>query len=245
MIVDVSRYGSSILKEGENLSSFCLGIIRVGNDLGCLRYQRAIEREAHNFHLTLEIFERDNIEEQAILSQISKWNQDNKINGIILLHPIPRSLNEEKLKKHILPEKDVDGLASSLYLPTTVEAILLVLKNLDLIRRDKRFAIIGRSSVLGKPLYEALKRREKVTLFHRQHPPENLSCYDCIINATGDSSVIENKHIRKESILLTLNTGKEASSFEGIQVTTASGLGYLSALFLFQHLLIKNSVSSN
>lgn len=51
-----------------------------------------------------------NAEESEVLSTIDKMNRDPKIHGILLLRPLPKHLNEERIVNAVAEEKDVDGI---------------------------------------------------------------------------------------------------------------------------------------
>ncbi len=40
---------------------------------------------------------------------VNEWNNDSKIHGILVQLPLPRHIDEQKVIKAILPQKDVDG----------------------------------------------------------------------------------------------------------------------------------------
>ncbi|MBF0402395.1 bifunctional 5,10-methylenetetrahydrofolate dehydrogenase/5,10-methenyltetrahydrofolate cyclohydrolase [Candidatus Magnetominusculus xianensis] len=48
-----------------------------------------------------------------IINTINNINADERINGLLVLFPIPRRINPRRVVNAILPEKDVDGLGST------------------------------------------------------------------------------------------------------------------------------------
>ena len=53
---------------------------------------------------------REDIRKEELLNLISKLNQDDNVDGILVQMLIPRHLNARKIQNAISPLKDVDGL---------------------------------------------------------------------------------------------------------------------------------------
>ncbi|MBI4843880.1 MAG: bifunctional 5,10-methylenetetrahydrofolate dehydrogenase/5,10-methenyltetrahydrofolate cyclohydrolase [Nitrospirae bacterium] len=47
-----------------------------------------------------------------ILNHIHSINRDERINGLLVLFPLPRKINPRRIVNEILPEKDIDGLGA-------------------------------------------------------------------------------------------------------------------------------------
>jgi methylenetetrahydrofolate dehydrogenase (NADP+)/methenyltetrahydrofolate cyclohydrolase len=47
-----------------------------------------------------------------LLNVINKINIDERINGLLILMPLPRHINARRIINHIVPEKDIDGLGA-------------------------------------------------------------------------------------------------------------------------------------
>lgn len=52
-----------------------------------------------------EYLNGDEVKEETLLEQIRKWNQDEKVHGILVQLPLPVHINEEKILMEVLPEK--------------------------------------------------------------------------------------------------------------------------------------------
>ena len=80
----------------------------------------------------------ENISENDLINKIEKLNKDSNVSGILIQHPLPSNLNEQKIFNYIDPKKDVDGLnATSFgnmamglpsYVSATPGAIMEILK---------------------------------------------------------------------------------------------------------------------
>ena len=95
-----------------------------------------------------------------------------------MFSPLPKTLNEEKIKQMIHPWKDVDGMSpvnvakvfsgdSTGFAPCTAEAVMEILDYYKIDLKGKRVTIVGRSMVVGKPLSMLmLGRHATVTICH-------------------------------------------------------------------------------
>ena len=79
-------------------------------------------------HLLLD----KNISEEEVLSILDKYNNDPEVHGIIVQMPLPKQINEEKIKVSVAVEKDVDGFNPLSKLnPCTPYGIIKYLKHLN------------------------------------------------------------------------------------------------------------------
>ena len=104
----------------------------------------------------------ENTTTEELLSVIDSLNADPDVYGILLQHPVPRSIDERACFDRIAPEKDVDGVGvnslgkTALGLPgyraATAKAIMNILEYYKIPLQGKEAVVIGRSPILGKPV---------------------------------------------------------------------------------------------
>ena len=153
-----------------------LAIIKIGNDKSSEIYVNNKKKKAEelNYNCTIITLDEKSTEEKVI-EKIDKLNKDNTIDGIIIELPIPNHLNKEKILNSIIKEKDIDGLTltnrenlekNKPYLvPCTPLAILDLLDYYNISLKNKKITIIGKSILVGTPLYNILKNKHlKVNL---------------------------------------------------------------------------------
>ena len=166
-----------------------------------------------NIGFKLYNFEED-VTTEEIISLIEKLNKD-ETTGILLQLPIPKHLDEQKILDTIDYRKDIDGLTSinttSLYLnkpgivPCTPKGILTILKKYHIDLEGKNVVIVGRSSIVGKPLFNAMiNQNATVTLCHSKtkNLKEHTLNADIIVTDIGKPHIITKEYIKEGSIVI-------------------------------------------
>jgi methylenetetrahydrofolate dehydrogenase (NADP+)/methenyltetrahydrofolate cyclohydrolase len=119
--------------------------------------------------------------EEELLATVEKYNQDDKINGILVQLPLPKQINEAKVLFAIDPDKDVDGfhpanvgkmvLGEQCFLPCTPHGILELLQRSGIETSGAETVILGRSNIVGKPIANLMLQKRAsgnatITLCH-------------------------------------------------------------------------------
>ena len=160
-----------------------------------------------------------NVKESDVVSLINDLNSNNKIHGILLQLPIPKHLNAKKIIESINPNKDVDGLhpmnsgyllqGNPNFIPCTPMGCIEILKYYNINITRKNVVIIGRSNLVGKPLFAILSQNFKhgnatVTLCHSY--TKNLSLQtnkaDIIIVAAGKPNLLNKSMVKKDAVII-------------------------------------------
>ena len=130
-----------------------LAIVLVGDDPASVIYVREKEKAARKIGINFQLVKKLLSIKQADLEKnIKNLNSDPKVKGIVVQKPLPKSIDDEKIDRLVLPKKDVDGLnpASDFY-PTTAKGVLKLLKKAKIKLEGKDAAVIGRSKLSGLP----------------------------------------------------------------------------------------------
>lgn len=166
------------------------------------------------------IYDR-NVTEEEIINKIIELNEDSNVNGIMVQLPLYTHLNEYNIINSVNPKKDVDGFTSlnigniingnEKIIPCTPKGILLVLNSLNVDLEGKNVVILGRSKIVGRPLAEVLiSRGATVTVCNSK--TEHLNMYtkeaDILIVAVGKARFINNKMVKKDSIVIDVGINK-------------------------------------
>ena len=156
-----------------------LAIIRVGERPDDCSYERgAVKKmEKVGFRCSTFAFPGD-IDNDTFQAEFDKINNDDDIDGILLLRPLPKHLDERSVEERIDPRKDLDGISpmnlakvfagdETGYGPCTAEAVIEMLDFAGIDPKGRRATVVGRSLVIGKPVAMMLmKRNATVTVCH-------------------------------------------------------------------------------
>jgi methylenetetrahydrofolate dehydrogenase (NADP+)/methenyltetrahydrofolate cyclohydrolase len=115
--------------------------------------------------------------QQTLLDLIQSLNNDNKIHGILVQLPLPGHISVDAVTEAIDPCKDVDGFhpfnigrlfsGNPWYQPCTPAGIIELLDRSAIGIEGKEAVIVGRSTIVGKPLaLMLLARHATVTVCH-------------------------------------------------------------------------------
>ena len=192
-----------------------LAAILIGDDLSSHVYVRNKGRAFKKLNCTSDTYNLPaDINEQKILDLIDELNHDIDIHGILVQLPLPRHLDSQKILHSVSPEKDIDGfhpynLGSLLegnpkFIPCTPNGILEILKYYDVPVSGRHVVIVGRSNIVGKPLFALLSQKFEignatVTICHTS--TQNLTSHtqqaDILIAAAGCPEMISGDMIKK------------------------------------------------
>lgn len=245
-----------------------LAIIQVGSIDASNIYIRNKRKAADEIGIatTLCAFPED-VRQEQLLQKIDELNIDTNVNGIFIQLPIPNHLDEAELINRIDPKKDVDGLTTMnlgnlvsgkpLLTPCTPNAVMDILEQLNCDITGKKVVIIGRSRLVGKPLFHLLLQKDAtITLCHSktENLKEHTLTADILITAAGtkknlitadmvkdDAIIIDVSIIRDEQNKLHGDVDYEAVKEKVTYVTPVpGGVGQLTVLEL-----MKNTVKAN
>ncbi len=158
----------------------------------------------------------ETIDTDALIAEIQKLNADPHTHGIIVQIPFPEHLHKNDIIEAIDPKKDVDGLTalnvkklfendSSGFVPATTKGILTLLDHYKISLEGKRLAMIGRSTLVGKPTAIALiNRNASVLICHRktQNIPNITRNAEIIVVAAGHPHLITKEYVKPGQIVI-------------------------------------------
>lgn len=212
-------------RKSDNKSIPKIASILVGNDGGSIYYMNSQEKTAVSLGVLFEkVVLDENTTESELINVIEKLNNDKSVSGIIMQLPLPKHINEKVVVNKISSKKDIDCLTTESvgkmymgedsFMPCTPLSVITLLKSLDIKLQGKRAVVIGRSNIVGKPVYELLLRENAtVTICHSK--TENLKEVtkeaDILVSAIGRPKFIDDTFIKEGAVVIDVGT----SSFEG------------------------------
>jgi methylenetetrahydrofolate dehydrogenase (NADP+) / methenyltetrahydrofolate cyclohydrolase len=194
-----------------------LGIIRVGARPDDLFYEGGAKKTAAALGMDAEVFEYpEDIGQDAFEDAVIKVGKMKGVHGILMFSPLPKHLNEKKIRTLIPVEKDVDclsvGGAAKVFTddptgfpPCTPTACMDMLHHYDIPIKGKKCVVVGRSLVVGKPLAMLLLREHgTVTICHSrtENLPEVCQNADILIAAVGKAKMIKGNFVKPGQIVI-------------------------------------------
>lgn len=207
-----------VSKELETLSFVPkLAIVRVGEKPDDMSYERSATKKLKSFGLDVAsyVFPQD-ISDEDFKKAFKDINEDDEVTGILLLRPLPLTINEKDIENMIDPKKDLDGISpiniakvfegdTTGFSPCTAEAVIEVLKAYDIELTGKRVTVVGRSMVVGKPVSMLLlKENATVTMTHTRTVDLKKTCSDAeiVIAAAGRAKMLNSDYCGQYAVMI-------------------------------------------
>lgn len=194
-----------------------LTVVRVGAREDDLAYEKGLTKRFSSVGAVTEIIECEyDISQEKLEQIIDKLNQDEFVHGILVFCPLPKHLDEGKIRNRINSQKDVDCLTSlncahvfaqdeQGFSPCTPQAVMELLKFYELPLSGKKAVVVGRSMVVGKPLaMMLLKENATVTICHTRTQKLEEECQkaDYIFACAGSAKMIKSPCMKEGQILI-------------------------------------------
>ena len=207
--------------------------ILVGEDPASQSYVTAKNKTAHALGIHSEQVTLDaDTAEDDLLALVDKYNNDDKINGILVQLPLPKHINEAKVLYAIDPKKDVDGfhpvnigkmvLGEECFLPCTPHGILELLMRSGVETSGAEVVIVGRSNIVGKPMANLmLQKRDAgnatITLCHTRTKDIDfhLKRADIIIAAVGVANMIKGDQVKEGVVVIDVGVNRIGQAANG------------------------------
>jgi len=159
---ELKNKAESLKKSNKRLPK--LVIIRVGEKPDDLSYLKgAVKRMDMIGVIHKEVHFEENVSKEEFYKEFDEINNDESVDGILVLRPLPKHLDEDRLMNTINPKKDIDAISpvslgkimtgdKNGFAPCTAAGVIEILKYAGVKIRGKKVTIIGRSNVVGRPL---------------------------------------------------------------------------------------------
>ena len=207
-----------VSKELETLSFIPkLAIVRVGENPDDMSYERGATKKLKSFGLDVAsyVFPQD-MSDEDFKKAFKDINEDDEVTGILLLRPLPRTINEKDIENMIDPKKDLDGISpiniakvfagdTTGFSPCTAEAVIEVLKAYDIELTGKRVTVVGRSMVVGKPVSMLLlNENATVTMTHTRTVDLKKTCSDAeiVVAAAGRAKMLNSDYCGQDAVMI-------------------------------------------
>ena len=204
----------SVLKEKGIIPT--LATILVGDDPASETYVRMKQETCKRVGMeSLAINLPKETSTEELLLKIDELNNDKKIHGILLQHPVPYQINERECFERISIEKDVDGVTClgfgkmsmglSAYGSCTPAGIMRILEFYDVNISGMNAVVVGRSPILGKPMaMMLLNKNATVTICHSRTKEleDHVRNADLVVGAVGVPKLIKKEWLKKGAVVI-------------------------------------------
>ena len=164
--------------------------------------------------------------EDELLGVVAGLNADADIHGILMQSPLPDHINEGRIIEAIDPSKDVDGLhplnvgriatdSNDFFAPCTPAGVIEMLTRNGHDPAGKHVVVVGRSSLVGRPLSSLLMRKAPggnatVTVCHSRTPDLGAMTRtaDILVVAMGRPETITADMVASGAVVIDVGTNR-------------------------------------
>ena len=159
-----------------------LAVILAGDDPASKVYVRNKVRACDETGVRSSLFEYPSaVTAGELLDQVARLNADPAVHGILIQLPLPGQVDALRVLDAVAPGKDVDGFHAhnmgallagrAGVVPCTPAGVMRLLQHAAVPLAGRRAVVIGRSSIVGKPLALLLLQQDAtVTICHSKTP---------------------------------------------------------------------------
>ena len=220
-----------------------LAAILAGDDPASRVFVRNKARACEEAGVRSEVHEfPEGVSENALLECIVRLNADRAVHGILVQLPLPRRLDAGRILASVSPAKDVDGfhavnLGALLqgrpgFVPGTPAGIMRLLAHAGVALAGKHAVIVGRSTIVGKPLALLLLQKDAtVTICHSK--TRDLASItrsaDVLVAAVGRAKLITGNMVKPGACVIDVGVNRMADGklagdvdFENVRAVAGS-----------------------
>ena len=193
-----------------------LAVILVGEDSASKVYVNNKEKMCKKLGMNSFVYRLpEDTSEKELLDLIEKLNNDSDVDGILLQHPVPSQIDEMKAFCAISPMKDVDGfnivnrgklaVGEDAFVACTPLGVVEMIRHEGITIKGKHCVIIGRSNIVGKPLYELMLRENAtVTVCHSKtvNLKEICKTADILVAAIGKPKFVTEDMVKDGAVVI-------------------------------------------
>ena len=223
------RIRAEVAEEVKELGEVGLTTILVGDDPSSEIY---IKRK-HDAANEVGILARDyrlaeSTSEEELLELVDRLNADDAVDGILVQLPLPAHVDELRVIEAVDPAKDVDGFhpvnAGRLFLgedglvAATPTGIMTLLDEYDVPLVGARAVVVGRSTIVGKPVaLLLLARHATVTICHSRTADLAAETReaDVLVVAVGSANLIAPDMVKEGATVIDVGMNRTPEGLRG------------------------------
>jgi methylenetetrahydrofolate dehydrogenase (NADP+) / methenyltetrahydrofolate cyclohydrolase len=197
-----------------------LAVVVATEDSSTHWYVRSIERASENAGINCRIIDVGHAAtEQVLIAELEDLSSQPSVHGIILQTPLPPGVRSQELVKHISPEKDIDGanplslgllaVGQRAFAPATARAVVELLDHFEIPLAGRNVVVVGRSTVVGKPLSLLLLQKDATTtVCHSKSGPlrKYTRAADVVVVAAGRAGLLTGTDVSEHAVVIDVGT---------------------------------------
>ena len=201
-----------------------MAVVLVGEAPAALAYEAGKRKDCQECGVYYDTFRLpEAATQEELLDVIGVLNDREDIDGILLLLPLPRHLDEGEAVRAIRPDKDVDCvspvnlgqllLGGEGFRPCTPAGVMRLLEEYGVDPEGKNCVVVGRSHVVGKPqALLLLGKNGTVTICHSRTPDLAAECRraDILVSAAGRPGLITGDMVKEGAVVIDVAMNRDA-----------------------------------
>ncbi|PCC66679.1 methenyltetrahydrofolate cyclohydrolase [Nannocystis exedens] len=202
----------------------CLAVVLVGDDPASQVYVRSKEKRAAE----IGIEARDHrlpatTTTDELLALVAALNADRAVDGILVQMPLPPQCDAQRILLAVDPAKDVDGfhpdnlgrlmLGQPRFVACTPQGCMLLLADAGIALAGARALVIGRSTIVGKPMAQLLVHADAtVTVAHSRTRDlaAEVAQADVVVAAIGRLEFVRGEWIKPGAVVIDVGMNRLA-----------------------------------
>lgn len=206
-----------------------LSIVLVGNNPASEIYVNIKIKRASEVGIEAKLHRFDqSVTNDQLLAFINNLNNDKNVDGILVQMPLPSHIDKVSILNIISYRKDVDGFSpinvgklhsqNKGFVPCTPLGIIHLIKSVKKDLSGLRATIIGRSTIVGRPVAELLLQNDcTINIVHSRSQNIIDDCVrsDILIAAVGKANLVTREYIKEGAIVVDVGINKVDSKIVG------------------------------
>lgn len=206
-----------------------LAVIMVGNNPASAVYVKNKVKDSEEVGIKSYLYAlSEETTQEELISLIDRLNADPGVSGILVQLPLPKHLSEKEVLNRINTEKDVDGfspyqmgklvIGEPSLVACTPYGVMELLKRYNIDVSGMNAVIVGRSNIVGKPLFHLLlQANATVTVCHTKtkNLKEITAKADLLVAAVGRPKMITADMVKDGAVVVDVGINRVEDKLVG------------------------------
>lgn len=218
-----------------------LAVFRVGSREDDIAYERSIIKRFSAAGAAAEVMAlSEDAMQEELEAAVRRAADDESVHGILVFSPLPKKFNAGRIRMLVPAEKDVDGMTDAslagvfrgdknAFAPCTAQAVVEILRYYGMENlAGKRVTVVGRSTVVGKPLAMLLLgMNATVTVCHTKTADTAAECRraDVVIACAGQARMVTDEYMSAGQTIIDVGINADGDGICGdVDYATAQSI---------------------